>query len=145
MSLVLQFNDAKLYRIFVISLILVCALLLSPTVKTIADELGGYASEPLINRSGTNNSELVIGGQANSLLDIISDGTNHFHENTAAFQINALIPLVLMAMLIIMLLGVLARGEMNIVALITVVVLIYMFYSIFPSIQEMVNQLLIGG
>jgi hypothetical protein len=148
---VLQWKKEKLYRYAMISLFLILILNLIPITLAIADELGGYVSEKLIGRSGVSDSRLVISrsNTSNSFLDIANAAVEgivnpNMNPDSGAYQLNALIPLILMGMFIIMLLGFLATGEFTFASLIAVVVLIYFFYSFLPGIQTMITNLL-GG
>lgn len=151
MTHILKGDRTKLYRYAMISLFLVLILNLIPISIAIADELGGYVSEKLIGRSGTDDSRLVIGraGTNNSYLDIVNAAVEgivnpNLNPDDAAYQLNTFIPLILMGMFIIMLLVFLASGEFTFASLIIVTVMIYFFYSVLPNIWSMI-QALLGG
>jgi len=110
----------KQKRVSIALLVVLAAVFLLQFTVVFADELGGYVSEQLIGMTGVDNSRLVIGSTSaeNSLLDIglvqIDDGANPWiNPDSGEYQLNMLIPLVLVAMAILVLVGVLSRGEME--------------------------------
>jgi len=120
-----------------------------PATYVFGSELGGYISEKLIGMSGEADSNLVIGGASNSLLDIGMSSIEgaprtHMNEGEGAFRLTALIPLIMMGTLIFILLKVMASGGIDIFTLLIVGILIYVFYAFLPGIQELITGLL-GG
>lgn len=77
-----------------------------------------------------------------SLDPIIYDNPNYLDQDSGAFRLNELIPLVLMGMFILILLKVMVNSEFNIYMLLIVAIAIYVFYALLPSIQSMITGLL---
>jgi hypothetical protein len=137
----------------VVSTIIIAVLLfmLLPISIAFGAELGGYVSEKVISRSGTNNSQLEIGtgSTSNSQLDIIMSQVEgipnpNLNPDSGQYQLNVLIPMIFMAMLIFMLLAMIAKGDINAVTIIIASVLIYTAYAFLPSMWEQIVALL-GG
>jgi hypothetical protein len=142
----------KQKRVSIALLVVLAAVFLLQFTVVFADELGGYVSEQLIGMTGVDNSRLVIGSTSaeNSLLDIglvqIDDGANPWiNPDSGEYQLNMLIPLVLVAMAILVLVGVLSRGEMDLGIIIVVVVFLYVLYAFLPSIQGAITAMLGGS
>ena len=142
-----EYNYEKVYKVASICLIVLLMMILLPIGIIFGSELGGYITEKLISRNGTDDSQLVIGrgGISGSLLDIVRGAfPSHMNPDEPAYRLNALIPLVMMGMLVLMLLRIMARGKLNVQELILAAVLIYVFYAFLPGIQELITDLL-GG
>ena len=130
-----------------LAVLVVLLFTLVPAGLVLADELGGLNGEELIDMSGVADSDLLIGMSpttAGSLYDIERGAKNHMNVDEPAFQINTLIPLILIAMVIVVMLKAMAGSEFNMLTLIVVAVMLYIFYAMFPGIQQLITGLL-GG
>ena len=146
----LRKDKRNLIRGLMIGIILCLIACLMPVSIIIADELGGYVSEKLIGSSLTGNSEFTIGNAYtnNSLLDIVSGidaSPTHVNASSPVFQLNQLFVLLLMAFLIILLIGTMANGEINIQTIIIAAIAIFLCYAFVAGIQTILNQWLIGS
>ena len=131
-----------------LAVLVVLLFSLVPAGLVLADELGGLNGEELIDMSGVADSDLLIGMSpttAGSLYDIEIGAPDHYNPSSPAFQLNGLIPLVLMGMLILIMLKALASGDFSMFTLIVVAVMLYIFYAMFPGIQQLITGLLGGG
>ncbi len=140
MEITLQFIDWQRYkRILLLSFIGLFGILVPGVV--IADEIGGYDTEKLIGIIGAADSNLVIGrdGNPNSYLDIAFGGS-HFHPDDPAYVIVSLVPLLYVAMLIIVLLGLFLSW--NIKSILIAVIAIYVASALLPMIQEGISNLI---
>jgi len=134
-------------RRFSMLLFAISFVVLISGVNVLASELGGYVSEKLIGRSGVSNSQLVIGGNSNSLLDIELNSTEgtpatHMNPSDPAYRLAAILPTIFVAIAIVLLVGMVLSGTMSLPLLILAVVLIMVGVAGAGAIQEAVIALL---
>lgn len=145
-------TQTKWYRIICIVVLAACFISLIPAGMVLGDALGGYVTEKLIG--GSASSRLVIGGSASSFLDV---GTGADVGPTPPtppaptpsgsqgyLNLNRLIPLILMGMVVLMMLRGMAQGRVTVLTLLMVAILLYVFYALFPGIQQTITSLF-GG
>ncbi len=123
-----------------IALIIVCLLILIPTVVVVASGLGIDGSEKLIQRDGSTGSEILIGRGSPSWFYIGTGGV-HFNPESPPFQIISLYPLVLVAMSILVILGLIVR-RITFETLIIVAIFIYILIAMLTGIQLNITDLL---
>lgn len=140
-------NDAtgmagkRLRRMVLVAMLCMCVFSLAPAAYVAGAELGGYVSEKLIGMTGSADSNVVVGGSSNSLLDIIR-GIEGMQESDPAYQLNNLIPLIMISLLVFVLFKMIAGGESGTFAIIIVAIGIFVFYAFFPGIREGITNLL---
>lgn len=123
-----------------IALAIACLLILLPTVIVVAAGLGIGDSEKLIQRDGVTGSEILI-TRGDSSWFYIGTGGAHFNPEAPPFQIISLIPLLLVAMGILAILALIAKG-IDIETMIIIVVFIYLLISFLTGVQINITNLL---
>ena len=69
MDRTLTLNNLKYNKLLLLTVLIIGLLLLLPNTQVLASEIGGYVSEKLVDRSGVNSAQLVI-GMGNPQIDI---------------------------------------------------------------------------
>ncbi len=123
-----------------IALLIVCLLILIPTVIVVAAGLGIGDSEKLIQRDGSTGSELLITRGSPSWFYIGTGGV-HFNPESPPFQIISLSPLILVAMALLVILGLIAKG-ITFETIIIVAIFIYILIAMLTGIQLNITDLL---
>ncbi len=137
MTLALSLNPQKR---LCIALAVACLLILLPTLFVVASGLGIDGSEKLIQRDGSTGSEILITRGSPSWFYIGTGGV-HFNPESPPFQIISLYPLILVAMALILILGLLAKG-IDFQNLVIAAVFIYILVALLTGIQINITDLL---
>ena len=140
-------TQTRWYRIICIVVLVACFVSLIPAGMVLGDALGGYVTEKLIGAGGAS-SRSVIGGSGyfdiGTGTDASGGGGGTSTGSSGYISLNRIIPLILIAMLIFMMLRAMSKGKVTILTLLMVAILIYVFYALFPGIQETIT-VLFGG